>query len=73
MTRKPGSSADAILSAPGSPYSSLCADDGGEAMYRLIAELHPICRNMTGHGVRATLDLLRAHVPITVHEGRVRP
>ena len=70
MTLKLDASARAILSTPSLPYTSLCENDGGEAMYRLIAELHPICRSMTGDVVRATLDLLRAHVPITVYEVR---
>jgi aminopeptidase-like protein len=52
------------------PYISLCEDDGGEGMYRLVAELYPIFRSVAGDGVRATLDLLRAHVPMTVHEVR---
>ena len=73
MTLTAGSSAEAILSAPSLPFTSLCENDGGEAMYRLIAELYPICRSMTGDNVRAALDLLRAHVPITVHEVRSGP
>lgn len=43
-------------------------DQTGEAMYRLCAELFPICRSITGNGVRETLALLRRHVPLTIHE-----
>lgn len=39
-------------------------DDVGERMHSLCAELFPICRSITGDGVRATLDLIGRHVPI---------
>ena len=37
-------------------------------MSRLIAELFPICRSITGNGVRRTLQILRQHVPLEIHE-----
>jgi aminopeptidase-like protein len=40
----------------------------GEAMYRLVAELYPICRSITGNGVRETLRLIGQHIPVDVHE-----
>jgi aminopeptidase-like protein len=40
----------------------------GEAMHRLASELFPICRSITGNGVRETLRRLQAHIPLTVHE-----
>jgi aminopeptidase-like protein len=40
----------------------------GHEMYSLIEELYPICRSITGNGVRRTLDLLRKTAPIEVHE-----
>jgi aminopeptidase-like protein len=40
----------------------------GERIYALAAELFPICRSITGDGVRASLGLMRRHVPIEVHE-----
>lgn len=43
-------------------------DELGCAMHRLIAELYPICRSITGDGVRETLRVLQRHVPLTVHE-----
>jgi aminopeptidase-like protein len=39
-----------------------------EAMYRLATELYPICRSITGNGVRETLRQLEAHIPLTIHE-----
>ena len=40
----------------------------GEAMHRLAGELFPICRSLTGDGVRETLKILQRHVPLTMHE-----
>lgn len=37
-------------------------------MYDLIRELYPICRSITGQGVRQTLDLIGRHVPLEVSE-----
>jgi aminopeptidase-like protein len=39
----------------------------GHEMYRLIAELFPICRSITGNGVRETLKILKNHIPLTTH------
>jgi aminopeptidase-like protein len=38
----------------------------GEALHRLVAELYPIARSITGPGVRETLARLRKHVPLVV-------
>jgi aminopeptidase-like protein len=40
----------------------------GGRMHALAARLYPICRSLTGEGVRETLTILREHLPITVHE-----
>jgi aminopeptidase-like protein len=40
----------------------------GKELYNLISELYPICRSITGDGVRQTLNLLKRIVPVTVHE-----
>jgi aminopeptidase-like protein len=37
-------------------------------MYELVRELYPICRSITGDGVRRTLALIARHVPLRVHE-----
>ena len=36
----------------------------GEAMYAAVERLYPICRSITGDGVRATLDILAESLPI---------
>jgi aminopeptidase-like protein len=40
----------------------------GEDIYALAAEIYPICRSITGDGVRATLRALGRHIDIEVHE-----
>jgi aminopeptidase-like protein len=40
----------------------------GEEIFTLAAELYPICRSITGDGIRATLTHLRRRVPFKVHE-----
>jgi aminopeptidase-like protein len=40
----------------------------GLAMYDLIRELYPICRSITGEGVRATLRALQSRIPLVIHE-----
>lgn len=40
----------------------------GRDMYRLVAELFPITRSITGAGFRKTLDILRRHIPLEVRE-----
>jgi aminopeptidase-like protein len=43
-------------------------DSLGREMYRLISDLYPICRSITGNGVRATLGLLKEQIPLTIRE-----
>lgn len=40
----------------------------GRSMHALLTELYPICRSITGGGVRKTLEILKKHIPLTVHE-----
>jgi aminopeptidase-like protein len=47
---------------------SLNALNMGSGMYRMINELYPICRSITGNGVRQTLRGLQQHIPVEVHE-----
>jgi aminopeptidase-like protein len=47
---------------------TLQAHDIGREMYELIAALYPLCRSITGDGVRKTLGVLQKHVPLEVRE-----
>ena len=40
----------------------------GRAMYALIEELYPICRSITGDGIRRTLARLGREIPLEIHE-----
>lgn len=40
----------------------------GDRMHALMAELYPICRSITGDGVRQTLKRLQQWIPVTLHE-----
>ena len=40
----------------------------GESMYALIRELFPICRSITGNGLRETLCRIQQRIPITLVE-----
>lgn len=44
------------------------ACEAGRRMHALLRELFPICRSITGEGVRRTLAVLAEHVPLVVHE-----
>lgn len=52
----------------GSLGCSVEQDLAGREMHALIARLYPLCRSMTGDGVRQTLTILSEHIPLTVHE-----
>jgi aminopeptidase-like protein len=40
----------------------------GQAMHQLMAELYPLCRSITGDGVRKTLQILQQHIPVEIRE-----
>ena len=40
----------------------------GKAAYALMERLFPLCRSLTGGGVRATFDILAEHIPISCTE-----
>ena len=43
-------------------------DDIGDDIFALAARIYPICRSITGDGVRATLREIGAHIALDVHE-----
>jgi aminopeptidase-like protein len=47
---------------------ALTEGDVGRRLHDLVADLYPICRSITGDGVRATLRRLGELVPMRVHE-----
>jgi aminopeptidase-like protein len=55
-----------VLSTSNSPNAALIPS--GEELYRLIVDLYPLCRSITGDGLRATLRRLGEVVPLTMNE-----
>jgi aminopeptidase-like protein len=47
---------------------ALNPNDVGHQMYRLISELYPICRSITGNGFRETLNVIKSFIPLECHE-----
>jgi aminopeptidase-like protein len=50
------------------PSPVLDQNDLGREMYQLIAELYPICRSITGNGVRETLRIIGNHLPLRIEQ-----
>ena len=40
----------------------------GEKMHELMVDLFPICRSITGNGVRTSLQILKNHIPLDIIE-----
>jgi aminopeptidase-like protein len=40
----------------------------GNEMFGLMKRLYPICRSITGNGVRQTLKIIKGHIPIEIRE-----
>lgn len=40
----------------------------GKEMFQLMEELFPICRSITGNGVRQTLEIIKKHIYLETHE-----
>ena len=42
--------------------------DPGQTLHRHVTALYPICRSITGDGLRQTLRYVAGHIPLTTHE-----
>ena len=49
-------------------HEQLVTEGIGEEIYAFAAEIYPICRSITGRGVRETLSAIGAHIKLEVHE-----
>ena len=54
------------MSAGAQPLSSEIG--AGDSMYAFMRELFPICRSITGDGVRETLEAVGRRIPLKLHE-----
>jgi len=52
---------------PGATTPSAPAE-GGPSLMALVERLYPICRSITGNGVRQSLEILEEHIPLHRHE-----
>ena len=52
----------------GDSIKTLDSQDFGKAMHDFVAELYPLCRSITGEGVRETLRLVQKRIPLDIHE-----
>lgn len=46
----------------------LDADRLGGEIYAFVEEAYPICRSLTGDGVRQTLEMLQPTIPLDIRE-----
>ena len=37
-------------------------------LFRLVSRLYPLCRSITGDGVRQSLKILQEYIPVEIHE-----
>lgn len=44
------------------------SDQVGEEIHALMSQLYPICRSITGNGVRQTLRIIGEQIPLLIHE-----
>jgi aminopeptidase-like protein len=44
------------------------SDPVGQKLYELASQVYPICRSITGNGVRKTLGVLGERIPMVIHE-----
>jgi len=49
-------------------WRQLVTADAGGQIFDLVARIYPICRSITGNGVRNTLQEIRKHIPLEIHE-----
>jgi aminopeptidase-like protein len=47
---------------------SECLPADADEMFELIRRLYPICRSITGDGVRQTLKILQEYIPLSIQE-----
>ncbi|HEV2117518.1 MAG TPA: DUF4910 domain-containing protein [Terriglobales bacterium] len=59
------------MATPTLSSTDLCASagsDAGQRIYALMEELYPICRSITGNGMRRTLARLQQEIPLQIRE-----
>jgi aminopeptidase-like protein len=49
-------------------FASTDLAETGERLHSFATELYPICRSITGSGIRQTLERIRQRIPLEVSE-----
>lgn len=49
-------------------FRILNQNNAGPEMHKFISELYPICRSLTGNGIRQTLSLINKRIPLVINE-----
>lgn len=49
-------------------HEQLVTEDIGEAIFAFASEIYPICRSITGRGVRETLNAIGRHIKLKMYE-----
>lgn len=44
------------------------SNDSSQDLFGLMSRLYPLCRSITGDGVRQTLKILQEYIPVEIHE-----
>jgi aminopeptidase-like protein len=52
----------------GESLDKLVTDNIGDELFAFAAKIFPLCRSITGHGVRETLREIKAHIALDIHE-----
>ena len=47
---------------------SLVTQDIGQEIYKIVTDLYPICRSITGNGVRESLKIIKDYIDLKIHE-----
>ncbi len=48
--------------------TNINVNDISHKMYQLISDLYPLCRSITGDGLRKTLDIIQKNIPLSIHD-----
>ncbi len=56
------------MTQPKSMTPSFSTRGVGRQMYELMSDLYPICRSITGDGMRQSLQVIQQYIPLEVHE-----
>jgi aminopeptidase-like protein len=66
--KRPRALAESPMKRPEGDWEQLSTKDAGDRIFAFAAQIFPICRSITGDGVRQTLREIGAYLPLEMHE-----